>query len=175
MPEVLLHYAVIYTVLAPIIGVKRALLISVFAVVPDLDVLIYIHRSMSHSIVLLTILSLIVLVGVKKVNPKYLITAAIACLAMISHPILDTFQAYTPLLYPILLYSIHVNVEGFVTISSDISFRLGIEINTEPTNFTTFKVMDAPIFTSEGLIIAIILMVVPTAYLMLKKVSLRIK
>jgi hypothetical protein len=52
MPEPAMHFSVVFALAAPRLGVKRALLLSFIVLMPDLDVLMHVHRSMSRSIVL---------------------------------------------------------------------------------------------------------------------------
>jgi len=59
MPELLLHFAVPFSISAPIVGIKRATLVGIVGMLPDIDALLHVHRSMTHSLVILTIFSLL--------------------------------------------------------------------------------------------------------------------
>jgi len=57
MPELLLHFSILFTVAAPVLGLRRAILVGFIAILLDADVLISIHRSFTHSIILISILA----------------------------------------------------------------------------------------------------------------------
>lgn len=168
LPELLLHFSVIFALVAPKLGVKKAFLLSFPAVLPDLDVLFYVHRSMSHSILILLASGAIILLAVRRLKPVYLRLAIIGSLALLSHLILDCFQTYTPILFPLLDTSFWINIEGTVLISPN-SFtpQISAGFKEEPTVFKPFEKMDARVFTSEGLLVSIVL-VAPTLILSLK-------
>jgi membrane-bound metal-dependent hydrolase YbcI (DUF457 family) len=99
MPELLLHFAIPFSISAPIIGVKRAIVVGIVGMLPDVDALLHVHRSMTHSIIILTILSLIPLyITSFKLKEKSL--ALLSFISLTTHPIMDMFQTYTPIIYP---------------------------------------------------------------------------
>ncbi|MEM3680030.1 MAG: metal-dependent hydrolase [Thermofilum sp.] len=161
MPEPLLHFAIPFSLAKTRFSLKQTLLIASLALLPDMDVLLHIHRSMTHSLVVVTLVFMPVLVIVYRKKRKYLTLAAACYLAIVSHILLDVFQTYTPILYPLLGDSIRINAEGSVVISSTITPRITASIQTKPTEFTAFQTLDAPLYTSEGLVISMVLIVVP--------------
>jgi hypothetical protein len=162
MPEPALHFSVIFAVSAPRLGVKRALLLSLLALLPDLDVLIHIHRSMSHSIILLILTWIPILLVSYLFKHRHLNTALLCLLAVLSHPILDCFQTYTPILYPAYDRSIWVSVNGWLLISPEgFTPQAAVNVKDTPIAFKPFEFFDAPIFTSEGFLISLILTIVP--------------
>ena len=163
MPELLLHFSIPFAISAPIIGVKRALIVGFISLLPDLDVLFHVHRSMSHSLVLLSIIVVAcILISQKIGRGVKLVTAS--GLGLLSHPLLDLFQSPTPILYPLSQYSYHISPELFVTISEEIISHPAISIESEPVNFVRFHSMDAPIFTDTGFIISLLLISIPMIY-----------
>jgi len=174
MPEALLHFAVVFTVSAPIIGLRRALLASIISLAPDLDALFLIHRSITHSLVVIfpaVLISLAVSYRIK-LGQKTVLASG---LALISHPILDLFQTYTPILYPLSPFSYHVNMAAAVTIANEISPHITYTVKAKPPDFTPSPVLDAPLFTTEGFIISVILVATPLMYQVLKKKPVEIK
>lgn len=99
MPELLLHFSIVFAVSAPIIGVRRALAAAFIALLPDIDALFHVHRFMTHSLVILSIIALAIILTSHKLGKKAKLATA-SGLALLSHPMLDAFQAPTPLLYP---------------------------------------------------------------------------
>jgi hypothetical protein len=84
---------------------------------------------------------------------------------------MDMFQTYTPIIYPISNFSFQVSVKGNVLISQSIAPYVQFQITSTQTNFQNFSLMDAPIFTSEGFIISLLLVAVPILFSLLKKNS----
>jgi len=78
-------------------------------------------------------------------------------------------QTYTPIIYPISNSSLQVSVKGDVLISQSITPYIQFQITSTQTNFQNFSVMDAPIFTSEGFIISLLLVAVPILSNLFKK------
>lgn len=159
MPELIIHFAVPFFMFSHKLGLKRSILVALIALLPDLDVLFHVHRSVTHSLVILLVFSipLAIALYLKKPNEGSFIIAGI--ISLISHPILDVFQTYTPILYPLLPYSLNIRLEGRVLISSNIMPFIEVGVNAKPSLFPIFYSMDAPVFTSEGLIISIFLMI----------------
>jgi len=165
MPELLLHFSIPFALSAPIIGVRRALVVGFISILPDLDVLFHVHRSISHSIVLLSIIvvACILLSHMIGRGAKFVTASG---LGLLSHPLLDLFQSSTPVLYPLSRYSYHISPELFVSISEEIIPRPAISIESEPVNFIHFHSVDAPIFTDTGFIISLLLISIPMIYSM---------
>ncbi|MEM1839460.1 MAG: metal-dependent hydrolase, partial [Candidatus Bathyarchaeia archaeon] len=108
MPEPAIHFSVIFALSAPRLGVKRALILSAIALLPDLDALFHLHRSMSHSLILLSLSWLLVLTVIYSIKRVYFRFGILCFLVLLSHPIMDCFQNYTPILYPMLDRSLWV-------------------------------------------------------------------
>ncbi len=157
-----MHFSVVFALTAPKLGVKKALLLSLIALTPDLDVLLHVHRSMSHSTLVLTLAYLPILLIVYRFKPRCFRLAVLGLLALLSHAFMDVFQTHTPILYPILDRSLWIRVDGGVQISpSGLVPQLSADVNHIPTTFKPFKTMDAPIFTSNGFLISLMLTIIP--------------
>jgi len=162
MPELALHFSVVFALTAPRLGVKRALLLSFMALIPDLDVLMYVHRSMSHSILILVFAYTLVLLAVRRFKPRCFSLALLGLLALLSHPVMDCFQTYTPIFYPLLDRSVWLSVDGGVQVSPvGLKPQVSAGVKDAPTVFKRFTVMDAPVFMGEGFLISLLLIVVP--------------
>jgi hypothetical protein len=163
MPELLLHFAIPFALVAPVLGIRRALLAALIAILPDIDALMYIHRSATHSIPLLMIPATLFVVVFWKAG-KGSRTVVACTLSLLSHPILDLFQSPTPILYPLSQYSYHLSVKMNALISEKIVPELAIRVNFETTNFSRFQTFDAPVFTDVGFIISLMLIGFPSLY-----------
>lgn len=162
MPEAALHFSVVFALLAPRLGVKRGLLLSALALLPDFDVFLHVHRSMSHSVILLSLVYVPVVLAFYRFGPKYFGLSMLGLLALLSHPIMDCFQTYTPILYPVVDRSFWVRVDGSVFISpNELRPQISVSVADKPAVFSAFKSMDAPVFTSEGFLISLLLVGIP--------------
>lgn len=162
MPEPALHFSVIFALSIPRLGVKKAILLSSLALLPDLDIILYVHRSISHSIVLLSVIYLPTLMAIYILKRRYFRLALLCFLAILSHPLMDCFQTYTPILYPIIDESLWIKVNGWINISPE-GFKphASIDIKDTPAAFKSFESLDAPIFTSNGFIMSLLLIAIP--------------
>jgi len=175
MPELALHFAVPFALTAPVLGLRKATVVSFLALVPDLDVFFHVHRSPSHSVILLLVASLVAVGLVSQLKPKFLGLASAGSLALLSHPLMDVFSTYTPILYPLMLESVFVDFEGRLTIGGSATPSSTAQVNTTPTVFESFQRLDAPIFTSEGFIVSVLLVAVPLIMVLLLRVQTRSK
>jgi len=162
MPELLLHFSIPFAIAKTKFNLKQTTIIALAALAPDVDALLHVHRSITHSIIVATAITIPATIIIYYKKPKYL-KLAIACyLAVASHILLDTFQTYTPTLYPITENSIWIKAEGNIIISNTIAPKITTTIQTTKTDFTTFQTLDAPIYTSQGLITSLLLTITPT-------------
>jgi dolichol-phosphate mannosyltransferase len=170
MPELLLHFSVPFSISAPIVGVRRATLVGIVGILPDIDALLHVHRSMTHSLVILTIFSLLPFyITFFKLNEKSL--ALLSFFSLTTHPIMDMFQTYTPIIYPFSNSSFQVSIKGNILISQSIVPYVQSQITSTQTNFQKFLIMDAPIFTSKGFIVSLLLVAAPVLFSFLKSSS----
>ncbi|MEM3630264.1 MAG: metal-dependent hydrolase [Nitrososphaerota archaeon] len=157
--EPLIHFIILFTALILAnIKFKKALLISLLSLLPDLDALFLIHRSFSHSIIVLLI-GTIVLLWIAHKKKKFQDYVLLGFIGILSHLILDLFSGYTPILWPLYNYSLWIKVDFIAHIDSSLSFTYDMKIVENPIDFYKISRLDAPLFTSEGLIIFIILFI----------------
>ena len=149
--EPLLHFIIPFTFLT-LAGVrfKTALTLSILAVLPDLDALLQVHRSLTHSAVVLTLL--VASAWLITCKTRIQVSLPLTLLTVISHPILDLFTGYTPILWPLTQSSLQVQAELTVHIGSFPTLGLTLRLYSCKALFNRFQSLDAPLFTSEGLI-----------------------
>jgi len=58
LPDMLTHFAVAFAFTAPFLGISKAILAGVIAVTPDVDVFSHVHRSITHSVIVLLVFAL---------------------------------------------------------------------------------------------------------------------
>lgn len=84
MPEPLIHFVIPFFLLMMFgLGIKKAALISLLAVLPDLDVLFHIHRSFSHSIIFILLFSLPAIIIAKRFYKERYCDSIIATLVIL--------------------------------------------------------------------------------------------
>jgi len=131
---------------------------SLIALLPDLDALLVgVHRSTSHSIVVVLTACGLALLVIRAVRPKLLGLGLLCTLGLLSHLLLDLFTTYTPIFWPLVGWSLFISLGGGVHVSESLNLKVSLDLSTTTTDFTPFTVLDAPIFTSEGFAIALIL------------------
>ena len=155
MSEPLLHFVIPFSAFTMSgIPPRRAAFASIFAVLPDLDVLVHVHRSVTHSALVLAVV--IVPVILLTWRTKYRAYALLAGAGLASHLVMDLFSlGYTPILWPI--YEEGVRFHVYLATHIDGSLGFHAEILTRPATFE-FRGIEAPALTGEGLIVAILLL-----------------
>ncbi len=157
--EPLVHFLVPFTALLLVgVGFKKALPVSLLAVLPDFDALFLVHRSVSHSIVLMLIGIAPFLFLAYKFKPRVQSYALLALMAAATHPILDVFGGYTPIFWPLYGYSVWIRAELFAHVGSSLSLISSAQLLTRPVTVQPFQSLDAPLFTGEGLILSAVLL-----------------
>ncbi len=157
MPEPLIHFIIpLFLLIMLGLNLKKSILISSLATIPDLDVIFGIHRSFSHSVIFILILgiALIFVLNYLKIgkNEKLLIM-----LVLLSHPFLDMFGGNTPIMWPIFDKSVYIFTELTTNLNNVSDLNLIFDIRLEKTVF--YRVSgDGPIFTGEGFGMTLVLL-----------------
>jgi membrane-bound metal-dependent hydrolase YbcI (DUF457 family) len=156
--EPLLHFVVpLVSFKAFGVDLRKAALASLFALAPDADVLFHVHRSQSHSVIVLAVILVPLLVATR--NRKGARTLILLCgLGVLSHLIMDVFQAPTPLLWPLLNYSLVVSGGLNIQFGSVPTVAATGGVVTGQSAIGYFSTFDAPLVTAEGVGISIVLL-----------------
>ena len=156
--EPLVHYVLPLTALM-LVGVKprTAAILALLGVIPDIDALMLIHRSISHSIVIMGLINAPLYLIAKHRYPDLQHNLLQAFLVLVSHPILD-LEAMTPILWPITSnsYMLRLSLNGVM--QEGFSLKPSIVLTSVPTVFTLAQGFDYPLFTENGVLIAVILL-----------------
>ncbi len=156
--DVFLHFLFPYALLT-LIGLKaeKAIPLALLGIIPDLDVLFYIHRSPSHSAVVIFVIYLLPFILVWFYRKEYARYVVLGFLATVSHPIFDMMGGYTPILWPLHDQSIMISTQLLVSVNPVIHLKSTFEIKQIPTVFHTLESWQALVFNGPGGIMAIIL------------------
>ena len=153
--EPLLHFAIAFAIAALLrLKLKWALTLGLVGILPDLDVLLFMHRSVSHSILPPLLLLAFPLLW-KSSRVRALLLAV--SLGWASHSFLDFIDDYTPILFPISSKSYKLVFESSLFIKSHPSVSMSLTVLEKPYNYGVFTYLDAPIFTAGGIAIGLIL------------------
>ena len=150
------------------LDLRRALPIAVLGIVPDLDVLFLVHRSVSHSVIVIGLVTFPFFMYSWKFKPEWLSTTWLCFLALSSNPILDLFFGFVPVFWPLYPFSIWLKVGLDVRLGSDFILIPFLNFVQVPTVFNRRNLIEGGLFTSESVIITIILMT-PIIYRLLRK------
>jgi len=172
LPDLLTHYISSYLISKTLLSPRYAAILALVGLIPDLDALIRIHRSLTHSIPLALAASAPMLVVMYLVKRRYLGIATLATVLYALHLVLDTFTSPTPILWPINTqsYSLTIRLDGML---SDSGIRLipNIVVNTRVSDFTRRAVLEGPLITDVGVVIAIATVVALTTEYLIKRFS----
>lgn len=171
MVEPLLHFAIPFVSLRAFgLGFRKVLFVSLIALTPDLDVLFQVHRSQSHSFVVLAlvVLPLLMLTWNRKSLRSLVLLGAFGLFA---HLVLDLFQTFTPALWPILSESVWTHVTVDYHVGSAPLITGAATVIMKPTVIERFTSFDAPILTPEGLGFSIVLLTPTLCQLLLSRMA----
>ncbi|MEM3437410.1 MAG: metal-dependent hydrolase [Nitrososphaerales archaeon] len=153
--EPVIHFAIPFAI-ATLLGLrlKYAFLVGLISLLPDFDVLFFIHRSVSHSLLIPLALLFISLLWKKS---RLQLPLQLSSFGLSSHVILDFINGYTPILWPVSQNSFKLVFELRLLIESFPMLYFNLNILERPYEYGTFITFDAPLFTAEGLAIASLL------------------
>jgi membrane-bound metal-dependent hydrolase YbcI (DUF457 family) len=131
------------------------MLFAILSGLIDADVFLFMHRSPLHSMFILLLLAspFATLFFLKRQK-----SLALALLfALLLHPILD-LNDLTPIFWPLYQESITINTKLLISVSRTPRFIWVFQPKEVPIAFSAFESFDAPIFTTEGLLISLFLL-----------------
>ena len=161
MPEPLIHFIIPFIILSFFgLSIRKSLTLSSIAILPDLDVLFHIHRSITHSVVFLILICIPIIGFIKLKYPNYFHDSLVGSLIVLSHPFLDVFNAYTPILYPLYKNSVFIVCKLVTDMSNVSNLRFFFEINIAPTYFSLIQPnTNGIVFSGLGVGISLIVFV----------------
>lgn len=165
--EPLLHIVLPFASLT-LLGEKprNAAILATLGMLPDLDALLLIHRSLSHSLIVTTLFFAPIIAITWETRPHHMRSVVLAYLVVSTHAILD-LGSLTPILWPIIQNSLSLNVSLNGVIDQSVAIKPTLNLQQAPSDFSKVSIIDYPIFTQEGLLTALILLL-PILYNVLK-------
>ena len=152
----MVHYVLPLAALM-LVDVKPRTAATLLGVIPDVDALLLVHRSISPSIVIMGLITAPLIVIARYRIPDLQRTLYLAFLVLASHPLLD-LESMTPILWPITSNSIMLRLSLNGVMREGFSLVPAIVLSSEPTALTLAQGFDYPLFTENGVLIALILL-----------------
>ena len=142
----------------------NASLFACLAFIPDLDIFFNIHRSASHSVVIIFMFFIPFFLINWYWKLKRTSDLILSIISIASHPIFDMLSGYTPVLWPIFDRSVMIIAQLKFEIDSTYKIGFELKMNIMPTVFNNITEFKATILTGPQLIMIISIMI----YLSLK-------
>lgn len=168
--EPLVHFALPLAALLLLgLDLWTAVPLALLGLLPDMDVFLFIHRSFSHSLIVLGLLFIPALLVVRRIRPAHQRTVILAFLVVASHIILD-LGGLTPILWPIYPYDLSFKFALNIVLGNGLGFSPSIQVTKALTDFSAATGFDYPLFTEEGLLLTVVLLI-PILYNLAKRRS----
>jgi hypothetical protein len=151
------------------IDLRKAALASLIALAPDLDVFFHVHRSESHSIIILAAI-VIPLLFLTRNRKEARAIVLLGTFGLITHLVLDLFQSPTPLLWPLINESLMVSANLNLQIGTALAVTGSTGLFTGESTIGFFSSFDEPLLTTEGLGISLVLLA-PTIFTILRQAT----
>jgi len=169
MVEPLLHFAVPFASLRAFgLDLRRVLFASLIALTPDIDVLLQVHRSQTHSFVILALVTLPLLALTwNRKSLRWLVL--LGAFGVSTHLVLDLVQSSTPVLWPLLNESIWISFTQYLHMGSATAITGSVTVHVEPAAIEHFTSFDAPVLTGEGAVVSSVLLAPTLVQILLSK------
>jgi len=156
MPDLLTHYVSSVLVARTRLGLKESLLLGLVGLLPDIDVLLRVHRWTTHSIILTLAVATPLLALTYKFRRRYFGVAVLAVVIYLLHLVLDVFTGPTPVLHP-LAGSLYVKLEVNGQYSdTGITLAPRVLVEVRKPDFTPKPAIEGSIVSSMGITLALV-------------------
>ena len=156
--ELLLHFVLpLVALLLLDMDLRTAVPLALLGLLPDIDATLLIHRSISHSIPIIALLTLPLLLLARRFKPVHQKTTIMAFLVTTSHSILD-LSGLTPILWPLYPYSISINGSLNGVMSEEIGLIPRLNVAQALPDFSRVSGFDYTLFTQDGLFLTLVLL-----------------
>jgi len=156
MPGLLTHYIFSYFIASRVFDKKKSIFIAIFGLLPDIDAIFRVHRWISHSIVLASIIGVFTIILIYHYNQGYAKYSIMGLILYSTHIFMDLFTGYTPLLWPLTdkAYMINLDLNGIVS-SGGIGLSPEIILSSKLVDFSIRPQVVGPIVSNMGIIVTI--------------------
>ena len=156
LPDLLTHYAVSYLIASRSFKPRRALLVALMGLLPDIDALFRIHRWVTHSLVLAALAVAIAVLSVSATRREYLGHAALFSALYALHIVMDVFTGPTPILWPLSNkeYAVSIGVNGVISCGG-VGMDPYAELVISDADFTQKPMINGPVVSATGVMASI--------------------
>jgi len=157
MPDLVTHYVSSYLVARSALRPRYAALLALAGLLPDIDVLLRVHRWVTHSIPMTLLAAAPILLFIRLKRRGFFRFAALALLLYVLHIALDLFTAPMPALWP--LYSslwIRIELAGALTVGGLAVYPKVEVVVIDPADFTLREVIEGPVVTETSLVLTVV-------------------
>ncbi|MFQ5999133.1 MAG: hypothetical protein ACE5J6_00005, partial [Candidatus Bathyarchaeia archaeon] len=92
-----------------------------------------------------------IILAIEKIAPNHLNNAVLCTLILLSHPIMDLFTGFTPVIWPLLNQSVSVTTIMMINFASTPHLQFNMAMEFSSVVFPAVTTFDAPMFTSNGI------------------------
>ena len=166
------HYAFSLLLSSRFMKLRHALLFAFVGILPDLDVIFRVHRSLTHSLMISAVPFLLMYGVVKctKLN-RSLDSLVLLGLALYEiHVLMDLLIAPTPIMWPLINTSLTLSIEVYAMLYTqgvELTPRLAL-VNT-PCDFSQRDLLGGTLLSTTGVIVTIIVISLLLAEYSLKR------
>jgi hypothetical protein len=156
MPDLLTHYMVSYLVARALVEPRRALLLALVGLLPDVDALLLVHRWVTHSIPVALLASAPLLALTYAYRREYFGVAVLAVLLYTTHVVMDVFTGLTPIMWPLApALAVNIEVNGVYGVNG-VRVTPGFEVVVGPVDFARRDSVEGPLVSETGLMLALV-------------------
>jgi len=164
--EPALHFSIPFSVLSYLrLDPAMCLIVSVAALVPDLDILFRVHRSVSHSAVLYLPVAVLGIVA-SVYSSCWSVLLFATWFSLTSHVLLDTVSGFSPIFWPLSKEEVCVSVALGVRVGNSVQLRPEVSIRRKPLDVRQRDSLDAVALTLEGALVSVLLLAVSVSSFM---------
>jgi hypothetical protein len=145
-----------YLVARALVGPRRALLLALVGLLPDVDALLLVHRWVTHSIPVELLASAPLLALTYAYKRGYFGVAVLAVLLYTLHIVMDLLTGLTPALWPLApALALNIGVNGVYSVDG-VRVTPGFEVVVGPVDFARRDSVEGPLVSETGLMIALV-------------------
>jgi len=152
-----------YLVARALVGPRRALLLALVGLLPDVDALLLVHRWVTHSVPVALLASAPLLALTYTYRRGYFGVVVLAVLLYALHIVMDLLTGLTPALWPLApALALNIGVNGVYSVNG-VKVTPGFEVVVGPVDFARRDSVEGPLVSETGLMLALIVALISLA------------
>jgi hypothetical protein len=152
-----------YLVAKALVGPRRALLLALVGLLPDVDALLLVHRWVTHSVPVALLASTPLLALTYAYRREYFGVVVLAVLLYTMHIVMDLLTGLTPALWPLApALALNIGVNGVYSVDG-VKITPGFEVVVGPVDFARRDSVEGPLVSETGLMLVLIVALISLA------------